>query len=389
MFTEILRFDDLNDEMLAGWQGLTDFQSGYSSPFFHPHFTRIVSECRDDIFVIVHGQGDELEFVLPIQKRGHAALAVGAPFSDYHGPVMSPEFCGDVHTILKTVGLSSYAFTSLYDPKYRFETHAVDRDGTFVCDISAGADSYFEEQRQLYARHAKKMRRLTRKIEREVGQLDFSFEDSDEDSLSLLLEWKRWQYRTTGRHDVLAPKWVVNMLHRLWKEGEPGCFGAFHTLKHEGRLVAGEFNLLSKNTIHGWIPAFDREYWSYSPGYLLQDQIITHAADRGYAYYDLGVSAGHYKKYYANFQIPVLRGHVRTGGLNAKIDAANQRLWHSVEQAKLPAISALAGKVRRRYDMISAVETSFSGRMKGIALAAEQMLRKPSVEEPVLQDTQD
>ncbi len=380
MFTKIIRFEDLSEDELQQWQGLISCQAGFESPFFHPHFTRTVSSVRDDIRVIVQGEGNQVSFILPIQQSGRSANPVGAPFCDYHGPIIAPGWQGDLAALIRSVGLSTYHFTSLVDHRAQFTEYVAERDGTFVCYIGNGADAYFEEQRNLYPRHAKKLRRLARKVEREVGDVTFEFDDPDEAALEQVLTWKSHQYRETGRHDVLAPDWVRGMLKRLWKDGVPGCRGVFHTLKHGDRLIAGEFNLLSDKTIHGWIPAFDHEFWSYSPGYLLQDRIIQHAAERGYRDYDLGVSAAHYKKYYASFQYPVFGGTVRTSGVSSALGQAGEHVWRGVENANLPKVSALAGKVRRRYGMIRTVETTFSGRVRGVAQAASLMLKTRSEE---------
>ncbi len=376
MFAELVRFNDLNDDAIARWEELLRSQYGYESPFFHPHFARVVSGLRDDVYVVISGEGETINFFLPVQKSGRTAFPAGAPFADYHGPIMSGDWDGDIEDILKRVGLRGYKFTSLFDPRHRFSSYAVRRDGTFVCDLSCGADEFFETQRTLFPRHTKKMRRLARKVEREVGEIDFLFEDPDETAFATLLDWKSKQYRDTGRHDVLSPSWVQQMLRQLWKAGVPGCQGVFHTLRHKGRLIAGEFNLLSETTIHGWIPAFDHEFWSYSPGYLLQDEIIKVATLKGYKDYDLGVSSEHYKKYYANFQIPVESGTIKTKGLQSGIDGIGETVWNSVEDAHIPKVSALAGKIRRRYAMIRTVETSAADRLKGVASAATLLLRK-------------
>ena len=383
MATELIRFDTLTDADIERWLELIELQPGYESPFFHPHFARTVSRVRNDIFVLIHGEGGRIDLFWPIQKSGRAANAAGAPFSDYHGPIMHPEWSGNPIELLRAVGLTSVRFTTLYDPLHRFQAFASEFDGAHICNVSVGNDDFFENQRQLYPRHTKKMRRLSRKVEREVGELTFNFDDDDVDAWKKVMAWKSHQYRETGRHDVLAPDWVQNLLMLLWKEGAPGCQGYFHTLKHGERLIAAEYNLMGKQTLHGWIPAFDHEFWSYSPGYLIQDEIIRYAAANGVRDYDLGGSAGHYKKYYANFQLPVIGGVVRAPSVSSAIGGAGAAIWRGVEAARVPKVSGLAAKVRRRYGMISTVETTFSGRMKGVFAAACQINARPTKEELV------
>ena len=387
MPAEIVRFCDLSQDDLRQWETMVDSVQGYESPFFHPHFTRIVSRHRNDVFVILEREADAIQLVLPVHKSGRTAFPIGAPFSDYHGPVVSPDWDGHLGYILQNVNISHYRFTSLYDLKNRFVDLASETDGTFVCDISSGSAAYFENQRNLFPKHAKKMRRLNRKIQREVGQSTFCFDDKDNAAWDTLMTWKRAQYRSTGRHDVLAPDWVRSMFLDLWNDGVEGCHGIFHTLKIDGHLVAGEFNLASKHTLHGWIPAYDHQYSSYTPGFLLQDQIISTAADEGIREYDLGVSAGHYKKYYSQFQLPVLRGTAHGSGTSVRSASLGSRVWNTLEGDEETKVGALAGKIRRRYGIIRTVEPTVSGRLKGIALAAGQILR-PSTSEAA-QETAD
>lgn len=390
MFTDLVRFKDLGATELDRWQHLIDCQPGYESPFFHPHFTRTVSDFRKDTWVILHGQNNEIDLILPIQKMGRVAEPVGAPFSDYHGPIITPEWEGNFSSILSDIGLSTYRFTSLYDVKQRFSAFAAERDGTYVCDISKGADQFFKRQQSLYPKHSKKMRRLSKKIEREAGTPIFLFQDYDQASWDQLINWKRRQYRSTGCHDVMGPDWVRSMLRSLWLDGVEGCQGVFHTIKIDERLIAAEFNLFGRKTIHSWIPAYDQEFRSFAPGYLLQDEVIREAANRGFHDYDLGTSAGYYKKYYAQFQLPVISGSIRSEGRRDNLSKVPGTAWRYLERSNIPKLAPLAGKVRRRYDMIRSVETSFSGKLKGVAAAAGQILRPNATSDaPDVQNSED
>ena len=378
MFCELVRFNDLSEENLTDWFRLIEAVGGYKSPFMKPGFTEVVSNVRDDVWIMLHGRGEDLELIWPLQIAGKTAEPVGAPFADYNGPVVHPAWSGDIRQLLNICGLSCARLTAVYDLQTRFHKFASEFDGTYVCDLSMGSDAYFERQKDNYPRHAKKMRRLARKVKREVGPIEFLFDDRDENTWDLLFEWKQRQYAETGRHNVLGPQWVRDMMKDLWKQEDPSCRGFLHTIKHEGRLLAAEYNLTCRSSIHGWIPAYDDAFSSYSPGYLLQDEIIREAALRGYLHYDLGVSAGHYKKYYANYQLPIVRGTVRTHSALSFLNGSGERIWRHVEDAHIPKVSDMASQVRRRYSVIRSVETTFSGRARGVFGAAGHMLKKSS-----------
>ncbi|MAI89488.1 GNAT family N-acetyltransferase [Ponticaulis sp.] len=374
MSAELLRFGALTETDLSAWRELITTDPGYSSPFFSPTFTHVVSEVRDDVWVIVDRKAGKPVLIWPLQKAGRVAEPVGAPFSDYHGPIVFPEFDACLEDVLKTVGLDCVRMTSVFDYSGQIRPYAREFDGTFVVDLSDGMEAYYELQKSLYPRHTKKMRRISRKIVREVGEVEFNFDSQEQAYWDLLLEWKQSQYLSTGRHNVLKPEWVRQMLSRIWRTGDPECRGYLHTLTHEGRLIAAEFNIGNSSTIHGWVPAYDPEFASYSAGNLLQEFIMPEACARGMTFYDLGVSAAHYKKYYASYQVPVVRATIRANTMRSALSGTGERLWRGVEDAHIPKLSGMAGQIRRRYDVIRSVEPTAKGRWEGVTAAARQMM---------------
>ena len=388
MLYEFVRFADLSDDDISAWKSIISDDISLFSPFFEPAFTRVVSEVRNDVWIVLGREDGELKLIWPMQKAGRVAEPVGAPFSDYHGPIVAAGADFDPEEMINAVDLSVIRMTGVHDPSCRLHNYAQEIDGAFVVDVRKGVDSYFATQRELYSRHAKKQRRIKRKMEREVGPISFGFDDRNEEHWSTLMRWKQRQYNETGRHNVLGPKWVQDMLHKLWKSEDADCGGYLHTLTHEGRLVAAEFNLGNKSTIHGWVPSYDPEFHSYSPGNMLQDFIIEGMEGHGLSFYDLGVSAGHYKKYYVEYQIPVIRGAIRSSSVMSTLGGANERLWLKLEDAHIPKVSHVMGQIRRRYEIIRSAEPSFSGRMAGVASAAKNVVSGPKRSSELPEDTE-
>lgn len=388
MLYDFVRFADLSDDDVSVWKSIISNDIALSSPFFEPVFTRVVSEVRDDVWIILGRENGELKLIWPIQKTGRVAEPVGAPFSDYHGPILAPGSEFDPEEMINAVGLNVLRMTGVHDPSCRLHEYAQEFDGAFLVDVREGAQAYFDKQRELYSRHAKKQRRIKRKMEREVGDISFEFDDRSPDHFATLMSWKQRQYHETGRHNVLGPAWVQNMLRKLWESEDVSCKGYLHTLTHEGRLVAAEYNLGNASTIHGWVPSYDPEFHSYSPGNMLQDFIIEGMEQYGLVFYDLGVSAGHYKKYYVDYQIPVIRGSLRSHSVVSTISGANERLWLKLEDAHIPKISHVMGQIRRRYEIIRSAEPSFSGRVAGVAKAAKNVVGGSRRDTEVPEDTE-
>ena len=110
--------------------------------------------------------------------------------------------------------------------------------------------------------------------------------------------------------------------------------------------------------------------------------------DYGLSFYDLGVSAGHYKKYYVEYQIPVIRGAIRSSSVMSTLGGANERLWLKLEDAHIPKVSHVMGQIRRRYEIIRSAEPSFSGRMAGVASAAKNVVSGPKRSSELPEDTE-
>ncbi len=382
MRCNIICADELTDRHIEHWHALRNADARYFSPFFDPDFTRIVQEARGGVHVLFCEDETGPAMIWPFQKSGKRMYPVGEPFSDYHGPIMRIGLTPDLPDVLSKAGLTVAHFTGIHDPSGTFDRFTRNRDGAFIVDTSEGIDAYNAWQTANHSRHAKKMRRVTRKIEREIGRLTFTWDDQDEAAFEQLISWKRAQYVQTGRHDVLGPDWSQKMMRLLLaRRQETGARAILHTLRHEGRLIAAELNAIGIHTLHGWIPAYDDEFSSYSPGYLIQEEIIRQAAGYGLTKYDLGVSAGHYKKYYANYQIPVWEGTVWSSEAQRGLDRTNSLIWSKLENCPNAKLASTALKMRRRYRVIRSVETGLPGRVKGMLAAAGQLsLREP--EEP-------
>ena len=151
MLYEFVRFADLSDDDVSVWKSIISGDISLSSPFFEPAFTQVVSEVRDDVWIVLGRQDGELKLIWPMQKAGRVAEPVGAPFSDYHGPIVAAGADFDPEEMINAVGLSVIRMTGVHDPSCRLHDYAQEFDGAFVVDVRKGVDAYFETQRELYA----------------------------------------------------------------------------------------------------------------------------------------------------------------------------------------------------------------------------------------------
>ncbi len=83
----------------------------------------------------------------------------------------------------------------------------------------------------------------------------------------------------------------------------------------------------------------------------------------------LGTGEGHYKKCYASHYTDVNDGVATASGMAGGARALAAGLLHAVEQGRFGPASKLAGRTRRRLDLILAVETRVGDQVRGVTRA--------------------
>ncbi len=394
---------ELSVQDLLVWRDICASNERYKSPYFTPEFFQIVASVRDDSRLIVarEDSGEAVGF-FPVQVSGMGlplARPIGAPFADYNGPILREGYEQIAADMLTAAGCGVFSFSGMpvlgvdclsevegkADTYNLVDIQSCDPDliktgvivrgqaPAFIADLSIGFEDYLESRRATFPRHFKNCRRLWRKTEKEAGALELTFHEPSLEALDTLIGWKQEQYERTGLHNVLSAKWARDMLRGCFEMQTPELAGVMTTLRCDGKLMAAEFGLRSGSLLHGWISGYNTEYHSYSPGMLLQKSLLEAAAREGVLTADMGVGAEHYKKYYASRLVPVCSGVIPANGIRGAMRGIGGEVWHQLESAPLGPVSGMAGKLRRRLDVILSVERSFEGRKQGLLRAFKRV----------------
>jgi CelD/BcsL family acetyltransferase involved in cellulose biosynthesis len=86
--------------------------------------------------------------------------------------------------------------------------------------------------------------------------------------------------------------------------------GCLATLRFGGRLVAAHLGLRSGSTLHYWLPAYDPEFATFSPGTLLLAAMIREAEAQHVERIDLGKGEHDYKLRFANTSVRLGAGSI-------------------------------------------------------------------------------
>jgi CelD/BcsL family acetyltransferase involved in cellulose biosynthesis len=168
------------------------------------------------------------------------------------------------------------------------------RHAPFI-DLSDGYETYRAQQRR-GSNLITNVERLTRKAQREVGPVRFSWHTLDSRVFDALLAWKGAQRRATRTPDILAFGWSRELVRRILEVQSPGFAGVLSALYIGNTLAAAHLGMHSREVLHYWIPAYNKSLSDYSPGLLLLQCLIRAADERGLRRFDLGPGDEAYKQ---------------------------------------------------------------------------------------------
>lgn len=138
-------------------------------------------------------------------------------------------------------------------------------------------------------------RRRARRLERDVGPLCFQLRDPSDEAFDACIAWKSEQFRSAGVESPLDDPREVELLRALVEDG----VGVVSSLRAGDRVIASHIGLDFGNTMHWWLPTYDRELRSLSPGRLLLEWVIQQCYERGDPVFDFLRGDADYKWIYA------------------------------------------------------------------------------------------
>lgn len=361
----VIKPDELSVAEREAWKVIRQQNLSLYSPYFHPDYTRLVGELREDAFVAVIRDGNDYIGFFPFQGpkgQGGFARPIGAPMTDYHGFIMDPSRSDiDYVEVLSRAGIGAYHYSALVDPVGQLSQYNNQECEGVVINLSSGVESWRAERDSSYRRHIKSNRRRIRKAEEDIGPRRFEFKSKDRAVFDQLIRWKQEKFSESGKYDVLSAGWTLEMLERLW-DSQDDLRGDMQVLYFGERLAAIDFGLSDGETFHSWMVAYDADLHTYAPGIQLLEGLIDAAQLEGYNRIDLGTGTEGYKRHYATEPVTVGSGFVAVSGPAAALS----QIYGATEKWGQKALGDAPGKLRRRYSQIAACDDTFSGRAKAM-----------------------
>jgi len=358
----IVAASDLGTDDVANWNAIRADEPGLQNPLLGPGFAQAVGRFRNDARVAVYRRGGiAIGYLAHHRRPGGLGRPIGSPFADYNALIVRSGEGLDGRMALEAAGLKALRHNGLIDPGAAFPDLAHTEHG-YAIQLDGSPEAYIEQLRTNSPKRFKNWRRLRHRLE-ELGPLELRA-STDQADYDQLMDWKRAQFVRTGVQDVLRPPWSQDLMQWLFDlrpETDSTAFrGLMLTLYAGDRLVGGHFGVTEGGVYHPWIASTNPDLAYASPGQAMLHHAILAMPGLGLSLYDLGVGTDHYKRPFANTLRPIGEGLSRVRGLTSQ------------NEGRTPI-----SKIRRRLDLIAAVDPSFGGRVQGVLEATLALRRRP------------
>jgi CelD/BcsL family acetyltransferase involved in cellulose biosynthesis len=336
----------------AQWQALRAANAAYASPYHSPGFIKAVGAARADTRVAVIEDGGQVQGFLPVHRPSpFAAMALGAPISDYQGLICAPGLDLTPTALCTGLKVGRLDFTAVRGDQPFFASGVRGGCEAFVAKLApGGATAYLAELKRLRNDTVKKMDRKRRALEREHGSLQFTACDPSSRHFEQLLTWSRARCRRTRQPPVWETQWVVRTLAQIRASTCPDFTPILCTETLGDRLIAAQWLLSSGPVLHTWIIGHDPAFDPYSPGMALTRKVIEWAADQGYSEVDLGLGEYRFKRQLTNMTRTIGYGSVGRLSWSWALRRGAYAARDICETAPLGWVGALPRRAMRRLD---------------------------------------
>lgn len=314
--------------LIDRWAELQSANPGLASPTFSFQFIRAVARCRGGVSVAVINGG---EAFFPFQKETWGfgvGRPVGSPLSDYHGLISAADFTVDLKALVRKCGLLGWQFNHAPASQTSFGGWSTKEAESPVIDLTSwsGGSPKLRDQAQ---------NRL-RKLEREVGPVEFDFDSLSVADFDQCMVWKEQQIERTGVYNIMSSRngqWIKKLLPLLLELRDDRFSAPLSVLRAGGRTVAAHFGMRYAGALQYWFPSYDTELKVYSPGTILLLNIADRAKEAGVTLIDLGRGESFYKDRVATSAVPLLEGRVVVSPLAFRLLDARKDLAKIVRKS--------------------------------------------------------
>ena len=346
---------ELGADELEGWRSIQAMDVSFDNPFLTPEFTLAAGQARENVRVAVIEDDNKIVGFLPYEARRFGiGRAVGFGVSDLQGIVHHPDLDWSASELLAKTGVDVFEFDHWLPGQTQTKDVKAFMSPSAVMDLSNGYEAYMKEGERASRRLVKSLKQKRRKLEREHGEIVFSFDTPCEKTLELLMRFKSDQYRRTGRADRFAKSWIRTLVNGLARQRGEGFSGVLSVMSVQDRPIAFHFGLRTADTLSLWFPSYDPEFQKYSPGLQMFLEIARVAPQHGLKTLDLGKGEEEFKQSLKSYDRMVATGRIELPSAAAFLHRLHRAPVQGMEHFVLshPRARAAARKTLRHLGTV-------------------------------------
>jgi CelD/BcsL family acetyltransferase involved in cellulose biosynthesis len=293
------RPQELGPSELKAWRDIQSMDPSFDNPFLSPEFTLAAGRTRNNVRVAVIEDDNTPVAFLPYEVRPFGiGRAVGFGVSDLQGIVHHPEYRWSARDLLAKTHVNVFEFDHWLPNQAQTQDAKAFVSPSAIMDLSGGYEAYMKQDGRESRRLVKSVMQKRRKMEREHGEITFSFDTPCEATLELLMSFKSDQYRRSGRSDRFAKKWIRDLVKNL------------SVMYVEGKPISFHFGIRTADTLSLWFPSYDPAFHKYSPGLQMFFEIARVAPEHGLKTLDLGKGEEEFKQSLKSYDRMVATGRI-------------------------------------------------------------------------------
>jgi CelD/BcsL family acetyltransferase involved in cellulose biosynthesis len=305
------RPSELGPGELEAWRNIQAMDASFDNPFLSPEFTLAAGRTRDNVRVAIIEDDNKPVAFLPYEVRPFGiGRAVGFGVSDLQGIVHHPEYTWSARDLLAKTHVNVFEFDHWLPSQTQSHDVKAFVSPSAVMDLSNGYDAYMKQDGRSSRRLVKSIMQKRRKLEREHGEITFSFDTPCEATLDLLMRFKSDQYRRSGRSDRFAKKWIRDLVKNLYETKNDDFSGVLSVLYVRGEPISFHFGIRTADTLALWFPSYDPDFHKYSPGLQMFLEIAQAAPEHGLKTLDLGKGEEEFKQSLKSYDRMVATGRI-------------------------------------------------------------------------------
>jgi CelD/BcsL family acetyltransferase involved in cellulose biosynthesis len=346
MAWRLIDFDALEAAELAAWRQARQADPATDSPFFHPAFSGAVHAVFGNVQVVTDDHHHQAWF--PVQVSKGLARPVGWPGADFQGPIAAPGVPVDPLEMVRGTGLRALQFHHLPERWTEFAPWVKERKPSPFLDVTGGLDGYLTRVSKAGRDKMSRVRRMTNKAARQLGEVRLVWDTQDTSLLDWLIETKRAQYAATDAYDFFAMPRRRQLMHQLANTRSDGFAGILSAVYAGDTLLAAHFGLRDGEVLHWWFPVYDRAHAELAPGWILLRELVAAAPDNGVTRIDLGFGDEDYKRRAMTGSVSVCEGEVTPYALRRRLSLARRAAIGRLKSSSLgPPLRVARNRVLR------------------------------------------